>query len=194
MPGFGAGFGGVEGSLKQCNLLFLVDASTSMKEKGKFGASFEIFVEAMEKILKIPLQSHSNYRLSVVFFWVDVWNRFKFEFIYQDLPFAEVDFGKLVKFALPDRAGTALDRGLKVAVQFLEGKEGDKTIKMVTDNPRDAQRVLEESMFGLFEKGIRLDCVIIGEKENEKPMLGTGNLGQVFQSVDVDVISKALIL
>ncbi len=176
------------------NIVFLVDASSSMKEKTKDETHFRKAIQAIEKVLTNPDTNRSEDYLTVIFFWIDVFNRFRTEIIYDNIRFSTcIRPERLDEFDPPDHAGTGLEQGLDFAVEFLAKKQGENIIKLVTDNAINAQKAREENIYEFYEKGIRLDRIRIGERRKDSATLGTGSLGQVFESYDVDAISSALL-
>ena len=176
------------------NIVFLVDSSSSMKEKVKDETHLQKTIQAIKEVLTNPDTARSEDFLSVIFFWIDVLNRFKTETIYDNVQLSTgASSEKLVEFEPPDHAGTGLEQGLDFAVKFLAKKKGEKTIKLVTDNSINAQKAREKNIYEFYEKGIRLDCIIIGEKRKKSATLGAGSLGQVFEVSDVDAILNALL-
>jgi hypothetical protein len=83
---------------------------------------------------------------------------------------------------------------LNFATTFLEAKQGEKIIRLVTDSAADAQKAREENVFKFYDQGIRLDCIVISSAKNEKrTTIGAGKLGQVFKESDIAAISRALL-
>jgi len=177
------------------NIVFLVDSSSSMKEKTKDETYFRKATQAIARVLTTPGLSHTDDYLTVVFFWVDVFNRFKTETLYSNVRLnTSVSAKKLSDFgAPPNHAGTGLERGLDFATKLLEGKTGERIIKLVTDSAANAQKAREDNIFKFYDQGIRLDFIIIGKAKDDRQVLGAGTLGQVFQESDVDAIAAALL-
>jgi hypothetical protein len=177
------------------NIVLLVDSSSSMKEKTKDGTYFRKTTQAIKKVLTNPTKTQSEDYITVIFFWVDSFNRFKTETIYDNVRLnAGVSPEKLNAFgAPPSYAGTGIEKGLDFAANFLEGRQGEKIIKLVTDSAANSQQAREENVFRFYEQGIRLDCIIVNDAKNGRQTLGSGALGQVFQGSDVDAISNVLL-
>jgi hypothetical protein len=181
----------------QCNLVFLVDASSSMKGKDKSKSSFRKATEAIQIALTNPPATHSEVLLSVILFWDDLRKGFRTETLYESLPLKMITGAqKIVDFGEPPSlAGTRLAEGVDYIVKFLENKQGEKIVKLLTDDTAGAQRVRERNKFRLLEQGIRLDTVIIGQEKGETPkrVVGAGSLGQTFEFSEAGEIAKALL-
>jgi hypothetical protein len=177
------------------NIVFLMDSSSSMKEKTKSETHFRKAIQAIRNVLTNPDKPRPEDHLTIIFFWVDLLNSFKTKIVYNNVPLStRISPQKLDEFGEPPSyAGTGLEQGLNFAVEFLADKQGENIIKLITDNSVKAQNAREKNLFRLAEKGIRLDCIVIGEKRNASAVVGTGSLGQVFEESDVDAVSSALL-
>ena len=166
-----------------------------MKEKTSDGTYFRKATQAINKILTNPTKTQSDDYLTIIFFWIDSFNRFKTETVYDNVRLSiGISPEKLNAFgAPPSYAGTGLEKGLAFASNFLEGKQGEKIIKLVTDSTANSQKAREENVFKFYDRGIRLDCIIISNAKDGAQTLGSGTLGQVFHETDVDRISNAIL-
>jgi hypothetical protein len=181
----------------RCNLVFLVDASSSMKGKDKSKSGFRKAIEAMKMALTSPPATYSEVLLSVILFWDDLRRGFRTETLYESLPLKMITSPqKIVDFGEPPSlAGTRLAEGVDYVIKFLENKQGEKIVKLLTDDAAGAQGVRERNKFRLLEIGIRLDTVIIGHEKGEMPkrVVGAGSLGQTFEFSEAVEIAKALL-
>jgi len=167
-----------------------------MKEKFKGESRFQKAKKAVQKVLGNPDLAHSEDCLTVIFFWDDLLKGFKAEIIYQCVSLSSaISSEKIVEFGEPPSlAGTRLMEGLDFAIKFLDGRQGAKIVKLITDNAADAQKAREENKFRLIERDIRYDCIIVKDSIDAKSqrILGMGRLGQAFEASDVDSIAETL--
>ena len=181
----------------QRNIVFLVDSSRSMNIKTGKESHFKKAIQAIEKVFACPDSALSDVYVSVVFFWDDLFKGFRTEPVYQWVPLnSAIDPKKLVEFGEPPSlAGTSLDQGLNYAIKFLEGKQGEKIIKLVTDSAVNAQKTRDKNKFTLLEKEIRFDCIAITQRRNSfsQEVIGVSRLGQTFEESEVDAIAKDLL-
>jgi hypothetical protein len=181
----------------QRNIVFLVDSSSSMKEKAKAESHFQKSIKAIQKIFSNPEPTRSQDYLTVIFFWLDLLKGFKTEVVYQNVSMGTlIDPQKLIEFGEPPSyAATRLEEGLDYAIKFLEDKQGEKIIKLITDNNAIAQKARGKNKFRFIEKEIRFDTIIVGETKNKSSpkVVGISRLGQNFEESEIDAVAKALL-
>jgi hypothetical protein len=176
------------------NIALLLDVSSSMR-KGKGNVSnFDLASRAIENILRNPDPVSRNDLLSIIIFWDEIIRGFQKEILYENVSTSSyVDPQKLSQIEPKKIAGTPLWEAVEFAMDFLQDKEGNKIIKLVTDavstpSPKNG------TMTRLEENQTQLDCIVIGSKGNVT--LGNAiknyKLGRFFESSSVESLALAL--
>jgi ssDNA-binding Zn-finger/Zn-ribbon topoisomerase 1 len=178
------------------NVIFLLDGSSSMKEgKGSLN-NFELVSKAVEMVLTSPDPAEKDDVLSVVVFWNEFLRGFQKDILYDSVSLGRyVDPEKLRQFGEPKRnVGTPLWDAVEYATDFLQGKTGEKIVKLVTDAV-DIPRLKDDSKVSKLEKNsIQLDCIVVGSKGNSAlgKIVGGYKRSRFFESATVDSLVTAL--
>ena len=176
------------------NIALLLDVSSSMR-KGKGNVSnFDLASRAIENILRNPDPVSRNDLLSIIIFWDEIIRGFQKEILYENVSTSSyVDPQKLSQIEPKKIAGTPLWEAVEFAMDFLQDKEGNKIIKLVTDavsTPSPKNGIMTR----LEENQTQLDCIVIGSKGNVT--LGNAiknyKLGRFFESSSVESLALAL--
>jgi hypothetical protein len=178
------------------NVIFLLDGSSSMKEGNGSRNNFELVSKAVEEVLTSPDPAEKDDVLSVVVFWNEFLRGFQKDILYDSVSLGKfVDPEKLLQFGEPKRhVGTPLWEAVEYATDFLQGKNGQKVVKLVTDAV-DIPSLKDDSKFSKLEENeIQLDCIVVGSEGNSAlgKMVEGYKRSHFFESATVDSLVIAL--
>jgi ssDNA-binding Zn-finger/Zn-ribbon topoisomerase 1 len=178
------------------NVVFLLDGSSSMKEGNGSLNNFELVSKAVETVLTSPDPAEKDDVLSVVVFWNEFLRGFQKDILYDSVSLGKyVDPQSLRQFGKPKRnVGTPLWDAVEYATDLLQGKSGEKIVKLVTDAV-DIPPLKDESKLSKLEKNsIQLDCIVVGSEGNSAlgKMVDAYKRSRFFESATVDSLATAL--
>jgi hypothetical protein len=178
------------------NIVYLLDGSSSMKKRVGTFTSFDVARKAIEKIFRNPNPMAKGSLLSVVVFWDEILKGFQKEILYENAPMdTQIDPQRLNVFGTPkNNAGTPLWQAVGYAIELLHQKNGQKTIKLITDAIDTSPLKDATTVSKLKDGSIQLDCIIVGSEGNLAlgQSVTDANLGRFFESKDVESLVNAL--
>jgi len=177
------------------NIVFLLDGSSSMRKGIGDLSNFEIASKAIEKVFINPDPMAKDDVLSVIIFWDEIIKGFQKEVLYENVSMSKyIDPQKLNQFGKPKRnAGTPLWDAVEFAIGFLQGRKGNKIVKLITDAV-DFPPLKKATISKLENNLIRLDCIAVGSEGNMalRKVVSDYKLGRIFESSNVEALALAL--
>jgi predicted RNA-binding Zn-ribbon protein involved in translation (DUF1610 family) len=178
------------------NIVFLLDSSSSMKEKiGHSGmSSYEVASKAVNKTLMKPNPGKDDV-LSVILFWDELLKGFRKKVLMKNVLLSKRSSPFKLSFGKPkNNAGTPIWDAVDYAIESLQGKKGKKIVKLITDAVDFPQSKKKATVSKLEKSSIELDVVIVGDNEYEalKKMIEKQNISRFFVAADVDSMVLAL--
>jgi predicted RNA-binding Zn-ribbon protein involved in translation (DUF1610 family) len=180
------------------NIVFLLDSSSSMKKKiGDAGmSSYEVASEAINKILTEPNRGKGDV-LSVILFWDELLKGFRNKVLMKNVQLSKQSSPFRLSFGKPkNNAGTPIWDAIEYAIGVLQGKEGHKIVKLITDAVDFPRLKNNATLSKLENSSIQLDLVIAGDKGYQalEKMAEKHNISRFFAAENVDSMILALTL
>lgn len=178
------------------NVVFLLDGSSSMKEGKGSLTNFELASKAVEKVLTNPNPAEKDDVLSVVVFWDEFLRGFQKDILYDSVSLGKyIDPQKLRHFGKPkNNVGTPLWEAVEYTTELLEGKNGKKIVKLVTDAVDIPPLKDDSKLLKLEKNSIQLDCIVVGSEGKSRlgKMMDSYKRSRFFESTTVDSLAIAL--
>lgn len=189
----------VEGKFDEAplrNIVFLLDGSSSMRKRIGDLSNFEIASKAIEKVFTNPNPMAKDDMLSLIIFWDEFIKGFQKEVLYENVSMSNnIDPQKLNQFGKPKRnAGTPLWDAVEFTIRFLQGRKGNKIVKLITDAVDFPPLKNKATISKLKGNLIRLDCVAVGSEGNMavRKVVSSYKLGRIFEGSNIDSLALAL--
>ena len=178
------------------NIVFLLDGSSSMRNGKGDLSNFELAIKAIESVLTNPDPMAKDDMLSVIVFWDEIIRGFQKEVLYENISMSTyISPQKLNQFGKPKRNyGTPLWNAVEYVSDFLQGRKGNKIVKLITDAV-DIRPLKDDATISKLENSsIQLDCIIVGSEGNLAwgKVVSNAKLGRFFESSNVESLALAL--